>query len=242
MLISGRMSEIQMVLNDRRALASIAISSVLLLANWLLFVWAVEAGHVLEASFGYFINPLVNIAIGMVFLGERHNRWQTVSILIAIVAIGIQAVGVGGVPYVALGLALSFGFYGYVRKTAKVSSLTGLFAETMVIAPVALGYILYTLATGKAGFLADPATVLLLALTGPVTALPLLLFAYAVRQLRLTTIGMFQYISPSIQFLLAITFFNEQLNGIRLLSFALIWLSLMVYSADTFWRRGRAAA
>jgi chloramphenicol-sensitive protein RarD len=241
-LIGGRIGEISLLLKDRRALRSIAISSVLLAGNWLLFVWAVEAGRVLEVSFGYFINPLVNIALGMVLLGERQNRWQMVSILIAAIAIGIQALGVGGVPYVALGLALSFGFYGYVRKTARVSSTTGLFAETVVIAPVALGYIVYSLMIEGTGALADPMTLFLLVLTGPGTALPLLLFAYAVRQLPLTTIGMFLYIAPSIQFLLAITFFNEQLNGVRLLSFGLIWLSLMVYSADIFWRRGRAAA
>jgi chloramphenicol-sensitive protein RarD len=241
-LIGGRTGEIRALLKDRRALRSIAISSVLLVGNWLLFVWAVEAGHVLEASFGYFINPLVNIAIGMVFLGERQNRWQTVSILIAAIGICIQAVGVGGVPYVALGLAVSFGFYGYFRKTAKVSSIAGLFAETLVIAPLALGYIIYSLATGGMGPLADPMTLFLLVLTGPATALPLLLFTYAVRQLRLTTIGMFQYIAPSIQFVLAITFFNEALNGVRLMSFGLIWISLLVYSADRLWRHGKVAA
>src|SRR5690606_33238970 len=210
--------------------------------NWLLYVWAVETGQVLEASFGYFINPLVNVAMGMVLLGERQNRLQTISILIAVVAIGIQAVGLGAIPFVALGLALSFGFYGYFRKTAHLGPATGLFAETAMLTPAALGFILYTFVVSGPGVHADPYLMTLLVLTGPATAIPLLLFAFAVRRLRLTTIGMFQYIAPSIQFLVAILLFGEHLNGLRLLSFALIWLSLIVYSYDSFRRRSRVAA
>ena len=242
LFFSRRLGEVGVLLRDKRALRSVAISSVLLAGNWLLYVWAVEAGHVLDVSFGYFINPLVNIAIGMVLLGERQNKWQTISIVIAVVAIIIQAVGIGNVPYIALALALSFGFYGYFRKTANVSSTTGLFAETLIMAPLALGYIVYSLLSGQAGALADPTTLVLTVLTGPATALPLLAFAYATQQLRLTTIGMFQYIAPSLQFILAITYFREQLNPIALLSFCLIWISLLVFSVDTYRRRGNRLA
>jgi chloramphenicol-sensitive protein RarD len=196
---------------------------------------------VLESSFGYFINPIVNVAVGVVLLGERLNRWQSVAVAIAVVAVAIQAIGLGTVPYIALGLALTFALYGYLRKTAKASSATGLFVETLILSPVALAYLLLTFAIeGGVGVHGDPYTLFLLMLTGPATALPLLLFAYAVQRLRLTTIGMLQYVSPSIQFVLAITVFGEHLNGVRLLSFGLIWLSLFVYTVDSVVRRRRA--
>ncbi|MEO6395787.1 MAG: EamA family transporter RarD [Devosia sp.] len=238
-----RLPEVAAALRNAATLRSMAISSVLLGGNWLLFVWSVETGQVLEATFGYFINPLVNIAIGMVLLGERQNRWQTVSIVVAAVAIALQGAGLGRFPFIALGLALSFGFYGFFRKTAKVGSATGLFVETLVLVPVALAYLGYTfIRDGGIGLHADPAHLLLLMATGPATATPLLLFAYAVQRLRLTTVGMLQYIAPSITFVIAITLFGEPLNGVRLLSFGLIWLSLVIYTTDSVVRRGRVPA
>jgi chloramphenicol-sensitive protein RarD len=238
--VTRRFGEVRAILADRRKVRVMVISALLLACNWLIYVWAVETGQLLEASFGYFINPLVNVAMGMVLLGERQNRWQTVSILIAVVAIAIQAVGLGSIPFIALGLAFSFGFYGYFRKTAMVGSTTGLFAETLMIAPIGLAYIAYVTATTGLGPHADPWMLFLLAMTGPATAVPLMLFAYAVQRLRLTTIGMFQYIAPSLQFLVAIWLFGEELNEVRLLSFALIWLSLIVYTADSFRQRRMA--
>ena len=238
----GGFREVRILFADRRRLLVTLLSAVLLAANWLLYVWAVETGQVLEASFGYFINPMVNVAMGMVLLGERQNRLQTVAIAIAVIAIAIQAVGLGSIPFIALGLALSFGFYGYFRKTAQLGPASGLFAETVMLAPVALGYVVFNIVTLGPGIHADPYFMTLMILTGPATTIPLLLFAFAVRRLRLTTIGMFQYIAPSIQFLLAIFLFGEHLNGLRLLSFALIWVSLMVFSYDSFRRRGKAAA
>jgi chloramphenicol-sensitive protein RarD len=239
---AGGFTEVRAVLTDGRRMRVIALSAVLLVGNWLLYVWAVETGQVLEASFGYFINPLVNVAIGMILLGERQNRMQTIAIGIAVVAILIQAAGIGRIPFVALGLALSFGFYGFIRKTAQAGPATGLFAETVVVAPFAMAFVAFDLATRGIGVHADPVQMTLLVLTGPATAIPLLLFAYGVRRLRLTTIGMFQYLAPSIQFLLAITLFGEALNPLRLLSFALIWVSLMVFSWDSFQQRRRATA
>lgn len=239
--IAGGFSEVRAVLTDFKRMRIIALSAVLLVANWLLYVWAVETGQVLEASFGYFINPLVNVAIGMLLLGERQNRLQTIAIAIAAVAILIQAGGLGRVPIVALGLAFSFGFYGFIRKTAHAGPATGLFAETVVVAPFALAFVAFDIATRGIGVHADPGQMVLLMLTGPATAIPLLLFAYGIRRLRLTTIGMFQYLAPSIQFLLAITLFGEELNGMRLLSFALIWVSLIVFSWDSFRQRRRLA-
>jgi chloramphenicol-sensitive protein RarD len=242
LVFTGGFGEVRALFADRRRALVTLFSAVLLAGNWLLYVWAVETGQVLEASFGYFINPLVNVLLGMVLLGERQNRLQTIAILIAVVAIGIQAVGLGTFPFVALGLALSFGLYGYIRKTAAMGPASGLFAETAMLSPAALAFVGYGFITSGPGVHADPGTMALLVLTGPATAVPLLLFAYAVRRLRLTTIGMFQYIAPSMQFLLAITFFGEHLNGLRLVSFALIWLSLVVFTYDSFRRRGAARA
>jgi chloramphenicol-sensitive protein RarD len=242
-LVAGRrMGEVKAALGHWPTLRSMIISSVLLAANWLVYVWAVETGQVLEGSFGYFINPLVNVAIGMAVLGERQNRWQMLAILVAIVAIGIQAIGIGRVPFIALTLAFSFGFYGFFRKTAKVASTSGLFVETLILVPVALAYLGYTFVRdGGFGIHGDPYYMTLLVLTGPATAVPLLLFAFAVQRLRLTTIGMLQYIGPTIQFLLAIFILHEPMNATRLLSFGLIWLSLGIYTADSVIRH-RASA
>lgn len=237
LMVSRQFGQVMTIVRNGKALRTLALSSLLLCGNWLLYVWAVETGQVLEASFGYFINPLVNIAIGMIFLGERQNRWQAVSIGIAVVAIAIQALGVGGVPYIALSLALSFGAYGYIRKTAPVPAAPGLLVESALLLPLALAYLGYVLMTEGPGVQADPMTLLLLMGTGPVTALPLTLFAFAVQRLRLTTIGMFQYIAPSLLFVLAITFFAEPLNPVRLLSFVLIWISLGVFTLDAVWCR-----
>jgi chloramphenicol-sensitive protein RarD len=243
-LIAGRrIGEVKAALRDPATVRSMLISSVLLAANWLIYVWAVHAGQVLEGSFGYFINPLVNVAIGMVFLGERQNRWQMVSIGIAVVAIAIQWLGIGRVPFIALGLALSFGFYGFFRKTAKVASTSGLFVETLILIPLAVLYLGWTFwQQGGPGPQGEPHNLLLLLLTGPATAVPPLLFAFAVQRLRLTTIGMLQYVGPSIQFLVAIFMLNEPINAIQLVSFGLIWLSLIVYSADSVLRRRPATA
>jgi len=242
LVVAGRTAEIRAALADWRSLRSMLISATLLCSNWLIYVWAIESGQVLETSFGYFINPLVNIMLGVVLLGERLNRVQMFSIGMAAVAIGIQAIGLSGIPVIALTLALSFAAYGYFRKTAKVSSTTGLFVETLLIVPLAIGYLAFTfIRDGGVGPHADPQTLLLLMLTGPATAVPLLLFAFAVQRLKLTTVGMLQYIAPSIAFLLAIYAFHEPLNELRLFSFALIWLSLIIFTVDTVVRR-RAAS
>jgi chloramphenicol-sensitive protein RarD len=243
-LLAGRkMGEVKAALLHWPTLRSMIISSVLLAANWLVYVWAVESGQVLEGSFGYFINPMVNVAIGMAFLGERQNRWQWLAIAVAIAAIALQAIGIGRISYIALSLTVSFGFYGFFRKTAKVGSASGLFVETVILVPVALGYLGFTFIRDHGfGVHADPYYLMLLVLTGPATATPLLLFAFAVQRLRLTTIGMLQYIGPSIQFLLAVFVLRETLNATQLLSFGLIWLSLIIYSANSVLRRRAAVA
>ena len=231
--VSRRMSEVRAAFGDWKTVRSLAISAVLLGCNWLIYIYAVETGQVLEASFGYFINPMINVAMGMIFLGERQNRTQTIGIGIAIVALVIQAWGLGNFPFIAVSLALTFAIYGFVRKTVSVGSTTGLFVETLLLSPLVIGYMIWSFATEGLGAHADPATAFWLLMTGPGTAAPLLLFAFAVQRLRYTTVGMLQYIAPSIAFVLAIVIFGEHLNMVRIVSFGLIWLSLIVFTAGS---------
>jgi chloramphenicol-sensitive protein RarD len=242
-LVAGRrFHEVRAALRDKATLRSMLISAAVLAFNWLAYVYAVESDQLLQASLGYFINPLMNVVIGMLLLGERQTGWQWVAIGTATLAIVIQTLALGTVPYIALAIATSFALYGYFRKTAKVGSASGLFVETLLLTPLALGYIGFTLLRDGAGVHADPGLMALLVLMGPATAVPLLLFAFAVQRLRLTTIGMLQYLSPTMQFLLAVYAFHEGINGLQLVSFGLIWLSLAIYSADSLLRRGRAPA
>lgn len=231
--------EVRVALRDRRTVLAMCASAVLIAVNWLIFVWAVGNELVLEVSFGYFINPLVSVAIGMLLLGEKLSRTQAIAIGVALIAIVIQAVGVGSMPWVSLALAFSFAFYGYVRKTVNVGSAAGLGIETAVLVPLSAAYILYLLLGPQPDFYADPMTTLFLVMTGPFTAVPLVMFAFAARQLRLSTIGMFQYIAPSLQFLTAVVLFGEELTPARLLSFFLIWVSLGIFSYGLFRARGQ---
>lgn len=231
--LNGRLPEVRAAFSDRRAMIRIGLAALMLTCNWTLYVWAIEAELVLQTSFGYFINPLFNVALGVVFLGERQNRWQMLSIGIALIAVVIQAVAIGGLPWVALVLAALFAIYGYLRKTVNVGSAPGLMVETILMFPLAVGFLAYTFITQGAGPHADPNTMMWLIITGPATAGALLFFAYGARNLRLTTIGMIQYIAPSMHFLTAVFVFGESMNGTQLFSFALIWLSLVIFSMDS---------
>ena len=241
-LFSRRVGEVKAAFRDWKTVRSLIISAVLLACNWLIYIYAVETGQVLEASFGYFINPMINVALGMIFLGERQNRLQTIGIGIAVVALLIQAWGLGNFPFIAVGLAVTFAVYGFVRKTVSVGSTTGLFVETLLLSPLVFAFMIWSFATEGLGAHADPAPACWLLMTGPGTAAPLLLFAFAVQRLRYTTVGMLQYIAPSIAFVLAIAVFGEHLNMVRIISFALIWLSLVVFTAGSMPSRRAAQA
>ena len=208
-------------------------SACLLSLNWFTYIWAVNSGHVVDSSLGYFIAPLVNVLLGVLFLRERLRVWQTVAIGLAAVGVLSLTVGYGAFPWIALSLALSFGFYGLLRKVSPLGSLEGLSLETAALSIPAVAYLVFREATGGASFgHAGTATTLLLAGTGVVTALPLLLFAYAARQVTLATVGIMQYISPTFQFLLGVLAYGEPLTPTRLLGFAPIWLALVIYSVE----------
>jgi chloramphenicol-sensitive protein RarD len=241
--IGRRWPSILRALFDRRALATLAASTALLSSNWALYVWAVANARILETSIGYFINPLLSVLLGMVFLGERLNRVQMVAVALAALGVANLTWHYGQLPWIALYLAGSFGLYGLVRKTAPVEALGGLFIETLILLPAALVYLFWLAANGTGTFTRDDLSFdLVLMLAGPVTAFPLLWFAAAARRLKLSTVGFFQYLAPSTQFVLAVFVYGEPFTHAHAVTFPLIWAALALLTVDAVRRqRGRAA-
>jgi chloramphenicol-sensitive protein RarD len=236
-LIAGEWPAVRAAMRDRRTVAVMAVSGALLAVNWGTFVAAVATGHLLDASLGYFINPLVSVALGMVVLGERLRRLQWLAIGLAATGVGLITVEAGRVPWISLVLAGTFGLYGLVRKTAKVDSLAGSTIETAIMTPVAIAYLALLAARGGGALgRIDVATDLLLVSTGVITAVPLLLFTSAARRLPLSMVGFLQYLAPTGQFLLAVLAFGEPFSTGRLAAFACIWAGLAVFSSDFFRR------
>ncbi len=230
---TGQWSITRKALICRRTLLTLSCTTLLIAVNWLVFIYAVGRGQVLQSSLGYFITPLVNVLLGFFVLGERLRRLQLVSLLMAVAGVLYLTIQYGSVPWISLVLAGSFGLYGLLRKTANVDSLVGLTVETMLLGPLAFAYIYYLHATGKGAFLAGFQSYnLLLPLAGVLTAIPLLLFNGATRRLRLATIGFLQYITPSMHFLLAVWAYGETFTTIHMTSFTLIWSGLALYSWD----------
>ena len=221
---------------------SFAASALLLSANWLVYIWAVKNGHVIEASLGYFINPLVNIMFGYLLLKERMRPAQWGAIAIAALGVGWLTWQSGSVPWIALVLAATFGAYGLLRKTAALGALEGLSFETMVLFPFAAAYVGWLSVTGDNAFVNAPldTTRILLILAGPITAIPLLLFATGARKIPLSILGLLQYLSPTIQFLLGVWLFHEAFSSERLVGFLMIWAALALFAGEGL-LRSRAA-
>ncbi len=230
------------LLRQPRVLGAFAASALLLSANWLTYVWAVNNGHVVDASLGYFILPLVSVALGYFFLHERPRPGQWLAVAVAAAGVLWLTVQSGRLPWIALVLAITFGFYGLLRKVAVLGALEGLALETMLLAPVA-AIVLGVWAGQGRGALAqgDAAALGWLLLAGPITAIPLLLFAAGARRIPLATMGILQYLSPSLQFALGVWLFHEPFEASRLVGFALIWTALLVYSLEGGWARTRPA-
>jgi chloramphenicol-sensitive protein RarD len=213
--------------------------------NWFTFIWAVNAGRVLETSLGYFMTPLVNVLLGAILLRERLSRGQLLAVLLAASAVGYQTLGLGKLPWVTLTLCFSFGLYGLFRKLSGAPPIPGLFLETTVIVPLALGWLLYFSEQSSRHFgLAVPGWSLLLLSTGIVTGLPLLWFAHAALHLRLTTLGFLQYLSPTCSFFLGVFVFHEPFRKAQLVTFGLIWVALVIFTADGLarWRQAQPSA
>ncbi len=213
-----------------RRLGRVLGCAVLIGINWGLYIYAVETRHVLQASLGYFLTPLVNVALGMLILHERMARLQYVAVGLAGTGILIQVVMLGSVPWISLSLAVSFGVYGLLRKQIALDGLSGLFVETLLLLPVGLLVLAGLSAADMSNFADETRTTLLLMASGVVTAIPLLAFAGAARRLRLATVGFLMYINPTLQFLIALFVFREPLTQVQLLSFVMIWIALALYS------------
>jgi chloramphenicol-sensitive protein RarD len=227
-----------------RAAWMLALSGVLIGGNWGLYIWAVNAGHVVETSLGYFINPLLNVVIGVLFLRERLNPWQWLSVAIATTGVVWLTFNYGSFPWIALSLALSFGLYGLLRKLVAIDAVAGLGVESVYLFLPALALLLWGETHGSGGFLDGWgfAMGVLLIVSGALTALPLIGFAYAVRRVPLSVVGLMQYIAPTLQFLLGVLVFHEAFDRDRAIGFGFIWVALALYAAEGLLRSRRQAA
>jgi len=227
-----------------KTLVIVFAAGAILALNWLTYVWAVNAGYVVETSLGYFINPLVSVLLGVVFLHEQLRGWQWVALTVALAGVLYLTAIHGSVPWIALFLAFSFGLYGLLKKFTALTALEGLSLETALLFPPAFGYLAFLewQGAGSLGHV-DFTTTLLLIFTGVATGFPLLLFAAAVRQIPLSMLGFLQYMAPTLQFLLGVFVYHEPFNQIQLIGFGLIWVALVIYSVEGFFiRRNRIYA
>jgi len=241
-LLSGRTSRVLAVIGNRRMLLALSCSALLITINWGTFIWAVTHGHVLESSLGYYINPLLNILLGFCFLRERLRRMQCLAVGTATIGVLIMVIGYGQIPWISLILAGCFGAYGLIRKQVQVDSGTGLLIETSLQMPFAMLWLAWLYVEGSAGFLRlNASTDLLLVGCGVITLVPLILFASGARRLRLGTLGLIQYITPTLQLFTGVIILGEAFTSADAITFAFIWAGLFIYTSDalTYQRRAR---
>jgi chloramphenicol-sensitive protein RarD len=242
MLARGELGRLSFTLTRPALLLRLAVTALLISSNWLVYVWSVTHNHIVDSSLGYYINPLVNIVLGVFVLGERLNRAQWVAVALAGLAVGYLTVLAGRPPWIALTLGVSFSLYGLLRKVMSVDALPGLATETLLLLPIAAGYLAWCELMGSAALThAGAGIAALLVGSGLVTAVPLFLFAYGARALPYSTVGVLQYIGPSLQLLCGVLFFGEHFPAPLAAGFALIWMALLIYAADGVWRARSAA-
>lgn len=236
-LALGRLRPVLAVFASPRRAAALFVSSALIAVNWGIFIWAVTEGRIVETSLGYYINPLLAILLGVVMLGERLSRLRVMAFALAGAGVAVQAVALGGLPWISLTLAASFAVYGYVRKVVEVEALDGLFVETLIVAPFAILGLWLLMRQGDLAFAHGPALRdALLVGAGAITALPLWLFAHGARRVRLSTMGFLQYIAPTLSLFIAVALYDEPFGTVRLVSFGLIWAALALVSLEMFRR------
>ncbi|MGY6635883.1 MAG: EamA family transporter RarD [Erythrobacter sp.] len=239
--VRGQFAEVRAALANRRAMLALATSAALIGFNWFVYVWAIMAGEVYAASIGYYLNPLLNVVLGTVFLGERLSRLQWVAVAVAGVAVALLAAGAVTSLWISLSLALSFGLYGLVRKQVAVGSLPGLTIESAILMLPSIGIAAwYAMSPEGSAFGQDAVMSGLIVFSGVVTAVPLLLFAIAARRMEYSTLGFIQYLAPTIVFFLGLFVFKQELRMAQLSSFVLIWVAVAIFVGD-LWRRRRAA-
>ncbi|HEV2285868.1 MAG TPA: EamA family transporter RarD [Steroidobacteraceae bacterium] len=233
----GELGRLPATLFRPRLLAGLAASALLISCNWLVYVWSVTHQHIVESSLGYYINPLVNVLLGVLVLRERPNALQWTAIALAALAVVYLTVAAGRPPWIAFALALSFSLYGFVRKVISIEALPGLATETLMLLPLALAYLIWCETTGVAAFgHTGGAITALLVGSGIFTAVPLFLFAYGARLLPYSTVGVLQYIGPSLQLACGVLFYHESFGAQRAAGFALLWAALVLYAGDGLWR------
>lgn len=235
---AGRTADFKAALRSPRTIAMAALTAALISVNWGIYVWAIAVDRTVETALGYYINPLVSVVVGALLLGERLDRLQIAAVVLAAVAVAVLTIEGGKLPWVSLALAFSFAAYGFFRKTLPIGPSQGFLLEVLLLSVPALGYIAYLIATGQDHIVSSSgADTALLIGCGPVTSVPLLLFAFGAKLLRLSTIGIMQYIAPTMVFLIAVLIFDEPFGTTQAVAFALIWAALAVYSWSMF--RGR---
>ena len=218
---------------NRSELVILTITSVIITANWGLYIWAVNNGKILESSLGYFINPLISILLGAMFFKERLSKIQLLAVGISAIGICAEIIELGNFPFVSLGLALLFGIYGLFKKLSSTESIVGLTVETLLITPLALAWLVWRQYSGDAHFPYGIWTTLLLIGTGIATSVPLITFAWGVKRSTLTTVGLIQYTSPILMFIIGTLVYNEPVSNVRIMSFTLIWISIIIFTADS---------
>lgn len=240
-VLSGQWSTIRSALANPRSRMYLCASSLLISCNWIIYAWAITNGHVIESSLGYFINPLLNILLGVFVLSERLNKAQWIAVAVAATGVIYLTVTAGRPPWIALGLAATFGFYGLLRKLVTVDALPGLTTETLLAVPFAVMFLLWCESNGT-GVLGHVSILqhAVLVLSGPISAIPLVLFAYGARRIPYSTVGILQYIGPTLQFLCGLVLFHEPFGGTRAIGFVLIWTALAIYATDGI-RRSRTS-
>ncbi|MFC7391487.1 EamA family transporter RarD [Scopulibacillus cellulosilyticus] len=225
--------DIKQLVATPKKLFSIIAASFVITINWYIFIWAVGHGHVVQSSLGYYINPLISVLMGVIFLKERLSMWQIVSFIIALIGVLLMTIETGTFPWISLGLALSFGLYGLLKKTIHLRAMTGLTIETFIVAPIALIYLVFFNShAGHSMMFVKPSLTLLLMGAGIVTAIPLLLFAVGANRISLTMVGFFQYIAPTLMLILGTLLYHEPFNRDNLVTFILIWASLILYAVS----------
>ena len=237
-LLMNKMAYVRELLRQPKLLVGLTISATILAANWFLFIWAINSGHLLDASLGYFINPLFSVALGMFFLNEKLRKWQKFAVLLATLGVVIQLVSFGTLPVISLALAGTFGLYGLLRKKMHIDSFVGLLFESLLMLPIAILYWQFFVSSSTSDMTTNSLSLnVTLILAGLVTTAPLLCFTAAAKRLTLSSLGFFQYIGPSIMFVIATSIFQEELKLDKLMTFAFIWLALVIYSYDSFRHR-----
>ncbi|HEY5819854.1 MAG TPA: EamA family transporter RarD [Mesorhizobium sp.] len=241
LIFLGRTADFKRAIRSRKMIGMAALTAAIISINWSVYLWAIIVGRTVEGALGYYINPLVNVVVGALLLGEKLDRWQMAAVALAAVAVSVLTYEVGVLPWISLALAFSFAAYGYFRKTLPIGPSQGFLLEVLILSVPALGYVLWLAATGQGHFATgNLEDTLLLVGCGPITAVPLLLFAFGARLLRFSTIGIMQYIAPTMVFLIAVFVFHEPFGTVQAIAFGLIWAALLIYTWSMFAASRRA--